>query len=420
MFKKYIKNEFNINVLTLFTGTTMAQLIPIALTPVLTRIYGPEEYGVFALYTAVVAIVSVLSTGRYELAIIIPKKDTEAANVAGLTSIVNLIVSSILFIILLILGEQIKSILGLNSLGIWIYFIPISIILLGQYQIIYYWFNRRKMYRDMSRNKVIQQASIGISNLTLGYVSKGVGLILGTMIGQLISLSIITKKFIKQERKLIWKISKKEMLEQAKRYSNFPKYLTLAHTLNVTSVNFSTILFTNFYSSYQVGQFALTHQMLRVPLTLIGISVSDVFRQKAAEELNHKGNCKNLYIKTFGTLFLIAILPFVILYFISPWLFSTIFGEDWRVAGEYARLMVPMLFFQFITSPLSSLFMILEKQKLDLIWQIGLFIMTTTALFVGYYFFGTIEKSILFFSIAYSIMYILNGFMTFTFAVKGA
>ncbi|WP_338449638.1 oligosaccharide flippase family protein [Niallia oryzisoli] len=419
MIKKYFKGEFSRNVLTLFTGTSMAQLIPIAISPILTRLYGPEEFGVFALYTAIVSILSVISTGRYELAIILPQKDSEAINISGLAFFLNISISLCLLVVFLIGEEQFKSIFGLDELGVWIYFLPFSIMLLGAYQIIYYWLNRRKMYKYMSTNKVTQQVWIGGSNLSLGYTTNGVGLIFGTIVGQLISLGIIIKKIAKLEKDIVKQVSKEEMIIQAKRYSNFPRYLTFAHTLNISSSNLSTILFTNFFSSVSVGYFSLTQRILRMPLTLIGSSISDVFRQKAVEEIIAKGNCKNIYIKTFCSLFFLASVPFVLLYIISPWLFSFIFGEEWRVAGDYARLMMPMLFFQFITSPLSSLFMIMEKQKLDLIWQIGLFVFTTTGLVIGYIIFNSIEISILLFSIAYSIMYIINGIMTFTFAIHG-
>jgi O-antigen/teichoic acid export membrane protein len=82
------KSEFSRNVLTLMTGTTIAQAIPIAISPILTRIYTPEDFGVFALYMSVVSIVSVVATGRYELAIMLPKKDEDAINIVTLSEVV--------------------------------------------------------------------------------------------------------------------------------------------------------------------------------------------------------------------------------------------------------------------------------------------------------------------------------------------
>jgi O-antigen/teichoic acid export membrane protein len=83
------KSEFAKNVLTLMTGTTIAQAIPIAISPILTRIYTPEDFGVFALYMSLASIISVVATGRYELAIMLPKKDDDAINIVALSTLIS-------------------------------------------------------------------------------------------------------------------------------------------------------------------------------------------------------------------------------------------------------------------------------------------------------------------------------------------
>ena len=93
------KSEFSRNVLTLMTGTTIAQAIPIAISPILTRIYAPEDFGMFALYMSVASIISVIATGRYELAIMLPKKDEDAVNIVALSIIISFFVSFISLLI---------------------------------------------------------------------------------------------------------------------------------------------------------------------------------------------------------------------------------------------------------------------------------------------------------------------------------
>lgn len=419
MLKRLRTNDFMKSVLTLFTGTAIAQILPVAITPLLTRIYSPNEFGIFALYTSIVTILYVLSTGRYELAIIIPKSDKEAINIAGLAAIINVCISVLLFLILLIGGERLAQIFGISELGIWLYVIPFSLILTGFYYIIYNWLNRRKMYKDMSSNKVIQQGGIGLANITMGYAGNGLGLILGTIFGQLFSLVLIIKKLWKKERDYYFKINRKELLTQAKRYDKFPKFFMVANFLNVSSRNLAQILFSIFFNPVMVGYFTLTQRALGFPVSIIGTAIADVFRQRAAEDLERIGNCKKLYIKTFGLLLLISIIPFSLLYLISPWLFSFVFGEEWRIAGEYARLMMPMLFLQFITSPLSYMSILLEKNKFELFLQLMLITSTTTALMIGYFVFGSIRTSIILYTIAYSIFYIVEGTMSYRFAVTG-
>jgi len=92
------KSEFSRNVLTLMTGTTIAQAIPIAISPILTRIYTPEDFGVFALFIAIVGFFSVIASARYEQAILIPKKDEDAINIFALGFIIICSISLFLLI----------------------------------------------------------------------------------------------------------------------------------------------------------------------------------------------------------------------------------------------------------------------------------------------------------------------------------
>ena len=106
------KSEFSRNVLTLMTGTTIAQAIPIAISTILTRIYTPEDFGIFALYMSIASMIAVVATGRYELAIMLPKKDEDAVSIVALSIIISFFVSFIALLIVSIFNTEIASLLG--------------------------------------------------------------------------------------------------------------------------------------------------------------------------------------------------------------------------------------------------------------------------------------------------------------------
>ena len=145
------KSEFNRNVLTLMTGTTIAQAIPIAISPILTRIYTPEDFGMFALYMSIASIIAIVATGRYELAIMLPKKDEDAINIVALSIIISFFVSFISLLIVFIFNTQITNILGNPEISIWLYFIPLTVLLTGIYQSFNYWSNRKKQYKRLAK-----------------------------------------------------------------------------------------------------------------------------------------------------------------------------------------------------------------------------------------------------------------------------
>ena len=143
MIKKFkSRSEFSRNVLTLMTGTSIAQAIPIAVSPILTRIYTPEEFGSFALYMTIVSLLSILVTGRYELAIMLPKKDEDAINLVALSILISFIISVFVFLIVFIFNTEITDWLANKAISSWLYLIPLSIFFSGLYQSLYFWNNR--------------------------------------------------------------------------------------------------------------------------------------------------------------------------------------------------------------------------------------------------------------------------------------
>lgn len=168
------------NVLTLMTGTTLAQAIPIAISPLLTRLYSPEEFGRFALYMAVASIASVLVTGRYELAILLPRQDKDALHITALATALSIAISALLFLVVLFFALPIAALLGDAALAPWLYWVPASTLLLGLYQSLNYWSNRKAQYKRLAISRTVQSGSAALAQLGIGYAGSGaVGLVGG-------------------------------------------------------------------------------------------------------------------------------------------------------------------------------------------------------------------------------------------------
>lgn len=416
MTKKMQKNNYARNIMVLITGTGLAQALPIAISPILTRIYSPEEFGVFALYMAIVAILSVLVAGRYELAIMLPKDDKDAANILGLSLMLSFVVSALLFALVLVFGSNIASILNAPEIRKWLYWIPLSTVLTGVYQSFNYWSNRRSHYSRLAISRVFQSTGAAGGQLSGGFSNMGAaGLVGGQIFGQAISTLMLGKLILKDDREELVCINLSDMLSQAGRYKRFPQFLIVAHGFNTASSQMVIVLLNSLFSSAVAGLYMLTQRVLGAPITLVANAIGDVFRQEASYSYAHKGECLAIYKRTLKKLLLISTLPFIVFYFIAPDLFSVIFGKDWQVAGEYAQILTPMFYLRFVTSPLSTMFMIAEKQKLDLFWQIALFILTSSALLLGY-FFNDIATALFFYMLSYSFLFFINGVMTYKMA----
>lgn len=182
IFKNIInsKNEFTKNVLMLMTGTTVAQALPIAISPILTRLYTPEDFGIAALYIAISTIIGSIATGRYELAVMLPEEDDEALNLVVLGLFIASILSVILFIVVIIFNQQICNLLNNEEISLWLYFIPLSVFFIGLFNVLRFYNNRIKQYKDLAKANVFKSVTSAIVRLSVVFIKPGpTGLISG-------------------------------------------------------------------------------------------------------------------------------------------------------------------------------------------------------------------------------------------------
>ncbi|QDH81246.1 lipopolysaccharide biosynthesis protein [Echinicola soli] len=399
------RSEFVKNVVTLMTGTSIAQAIPIALSPVLTRIYSPDDFGLFALYSGIASILSVIATGRYELAIMLPEKEEDAAEIVKLSSLISCLISLTVLLIILIWGMEISVLLGNTGISNWLYLLPVSIFVAGLYQSLNYWFNRKKDFKRLAKNRVMQSSFTGLGQLPLGLLKVGgIGLLFGTLLGQMVTLVSLAKKTVKEDSNYFHRLEFNQLSKLASRYINFPKFDVPTTILNVGAVQAPNILFTTFFSASYAGFYYLTHKVLQAPVTLISTSVLDVFKEEASKAYRETGQAKLIFIKTFKWLLSISIIPSIFLFLVIDDLFVWVFGKDWQIAGDYAKILLPALCLRFIANPLSFMIYVAEKQIWNLLTMIGL----ACSVFLSFYLAEDHSGVIVNISITYVCYYIVH------------
>lgn len=401
------------NVITLMTGTGIAQAIPIAISPILTRLYSPQEFGQYALYMAVVAVVSVLVTGRYELAILLPRQDRDAIHIAALAAGLSVVVSAVLLVLVALLNQPMARWLGAPELAHWLYWVPASTLLMGIYQSLNYWSNRKAQYRRLAISRTVQSGTGALAQLGGGYAGAGpLGLVGGQVTGQALSTVVLARLIYREDRSHIRTLRPVRVMALAKKYKDFPRFLIVAHGFNTLSRNMPVMLLNALFSIAATGFFMLVQRVMGAPMVLVAGALGDVFRQEASQAYIHTGNCRAIYVRTFQRLLAIAILPFAVFFFSAPMLFAFVFGEQWKVAGEYAQILTPMFFLQFVTSPISQVAVIAQRQIIDLAWQISLLFFILVVFVIGNAL-DNLQLTLILFSTIYSIMYAIAGIINY-------
>jgi len=401
------KSEFSKNVLTLMTGTTIAQAIPIAISPILTRIYTPEDFGVLALFVAITSIFGSIANGRYELAIMLPKKDENAINIFALGLIITFSMSFILLVLVVLFNEQITELLKNDEISVWLYFVPISVFFTGLYNILNYFNNRKKYYKDIANATIIKSIATAVIQLSIGLIKGGVsGLISGQLVSQIFANMRLFKNIIK-DKVLVSNISKVKMILLAKRYKGFPKFSMPGILVNVSMTNITNILISSLYDITTLGYYSVVQRVINLPSSLIGGAIGNVYFQESSLEKQQTGIAIKSFMGVLKKLTIVGILPYFILFFVVEDIFPFIFGDNWKIAGEYAKIVIPLSLIRFIVSPISIAMTVFEKQKIGMYWQVSMFIISMSILFIAQYYkleFGLfLYYTVIYLSLAYLV-----------------
>lgn len=372
-----VKNDFMKNVSIVMFGTIFAQIITVLIAPLLTRLYTPEDFGVLTFYISAISILGVVASFRYEITIVMPKKEKNSAALLILSSIIVVLISILTFLFLFLFKSEISTIFGMDEFSDFYYLIPFGVLFLGLHNAMKNWNIRKEKYMRTSISNIINSGSYNITQLLLGIINpRYLGLIIGRLFGQFLAFLVMAIQIIKEDLSVLKKSCNSRVIKlNMIRYSQFPLYGMPQALFNSMSQNIVPILLLLFFNSSLVGFYSLALRMLQMPVNLIGNAFKSVFLQKSSSILNENGDLKAFYYKSIKYLVYI-ILPFFILIFIfGPLIFTVLFGEEWAVSGEVARWLMLWIFTVLISRPTIVLLQVLKKQKAYLFIEIiGFFI----------------------------------------------
>lgn len=375
------------NIAILSAGTIAAQAIPVAAAPVLTRLFSPEDFGIFALYVSIASIVSVIATGRYELAIMLPADEKDAVTLTGLSMMTAILVSLLVLVSVSVFGATVAISIGHSEIVYWLYLIPLSVFFAGAYQSLNTWYNRQQQYRKMAIAKTTQSFAASMIQIVTGLAGAAAGgLIGGRIAGQGASIWYYSRQLLSDGTFSVEVFGKERLMHLARTYASFPKYDILASLLNALSQYLPLILFGVFMKTVAVsGFYFLVQRVLGAPMAMVSEAVLSVYREEASREFNEMGGCPESYMKTLRLLVTLALLPFTLLLMFGEEIFIWVFGEEWKMAGEIARILAPVFFLRFIASPLSYVLYIVGSQKLNLMGQSVMLAAVVGSFAVGFY-----------------------------------
>ena len=375
------RKGFGANIRNLMTGTTLAQAVNMAVAPVLTRIYAPEDYGILALFISTGMVLSLMASLSYEAGVMLPEDNNEAWTLLVLSLILSSGFCATLFIIMIPGAQAVSGFMGVPEFSPYLIWVPFVAFLFAVNRGLEMWLSRRVRFSLLAGAKIAGSATGAGTKLWYGltFHPTAVGLVWGTIVCEVGKiLCAVVGKGLSGNTSFLFRSCKTLMV----RYGNFPRYQTGASLLEFMGNAVPVFVIARLFGTTTVGLYDLGFRMVFIPVELVIQSLRQVFYQKSVEDLRKDGTIAKLVEKTGSKLFLFGIVPFFLLGTCGSFLFSFVFGPEWSRAGLYAQMLSPAFFLRCVALPI-LIFNTFNRQNIYLKWQIMHFSLHCTALGVG-------------------------------------
>jgi O-antigen/teichoic acid export membrane protein len=363
------KGGFAANVLVLFSWVVAAQAITFVVMPILTRLYRPDQFGLYSLFTSASAMIGVVAALRYEYAIVLPEKDAEARSIVWLGLTLAAVAGGLTWVIGSVAGGLLGPESEVAALRPWLVWLGGAVFLTAAYSTFMYWALRKKEFGSLARSRVvIAVAMVGVQlSAALVFGPYTALLIAAMLVGQaagVVFLAWSTHFRITRPSPMA------SVRHAAVRYASFPKYSALGSLLDGMSSLIPVAMLTILFSPTIAGFYAVADKVVRTPSVLLGSSLQQVFYQRLAESRNDPATSRSLVLMAWRYLSLIGIGPMLLLFLFGPGLFGFVFGAAWREAGMFARILTVGLMFHFVAYPTANGIVAFERLGIMLSWQV--------------------------------------------------
>lgn len=414
--KKLKNNVFYRNIAVVAGGNVTARLIGIISAPIITRLYLPADYGIYSIFVSIFGIVGSLATLRYSVTIPIAESEKLSDNILKLCFFITSSLSLLLVVCVALFGDFFAAKYNTNQIIPYLWFIPIVFFCTGIYEALNNWALREKRFNLITRTKIRQSTSSATVKIGLGALGVSpLGLFIGQIANSAAGIGSLFSKLTRVKPSFFKHFSWHEIKFAAKRYKKFPLVQSWSQLLLALGAQLPVLLLGSFYGAKAAGIFGLAYGMINLPMDLIGQSVAQVYYAEISKYgKNNPQKIYNLSISIIKKMFWIGLIPVGIIAVFGPWIFKLVFGSEWLDAGVYARFFSMVILTRFISSPITNVFNVLERQGLQLFLNI-VRVATVVLIFVtSHYLNFSVDNAVL----LYGIVFPLYSFLSLYVALR--
>lgn len=405
-------------VLLFFGGTATAQLITIASSLVIARLYGPSEFGVFAMFAAVSTTMATLTGWRYEVAIVIPETDEEARAVMLLSCGLGVLWPLALLAALLVSWMLFGDFLGHDLTLLICIALPVNVWLIHLLVVLRHWTNRFRRYPLMAGIAMFETLAISVISILLGYYSFGTpGLIIGAVIGRMVTMLLLVFKGVERDEKWAMLRTDREAVRSvATRFRNHPRHLLPAQTIGVLGRQMPVFTLSLCFDSSVVGLYSMAQRFVSLPTTTIAKAVGEIYRERVGRRVRNGKAFRDLFQRTLIALASIGFVAMSLIYLFAPQIIELALGDTWGDVSVYIRILLVAAFFQFVFVPIDKGGIIVGRTGFFFFWHLVRFVAGFIALAIVYIGGWSPIPALWLLVVVNAMIYLANGAANFSFS----
>lgn len=390
------ESEFVRHVVMVGGGTGVTQVIMVAASPLIARLYSPESIGLYALYTALVGIIAVATTAMYEQVVMQPRTHRQAAAVLAFQLGYGTLAALVVAVASLALRQPIAQALGQPEMAAYLWALPLSVLLYSYYQGLRYWAMRRMAFADVAGNTVLRGGGAVILACLFGWALASSGgaslgsLIVSQLIAELLGTLLLVRQIQRRDSHLFRGLQFRYALAMARRYRGLALTLTTTRGLATLYLQMPTIAVGWMFGVQTVGLLSWAERFATLPGRLVADAIGDVYRQRAFAEYHRTGRFDRLMLRTLTATSLMGIVPHALGIILAPTLFAWAFGPEWHEAGVFASILMVGSYFYFALTPVDKAIDIRQRKRFMLAWHLTRFVATSAIIAAVYLLDGSI------------------------------
>lgn len=367
--KNFLGSAFAKNILTLVSAAALAQVINFGFSVFLTRLYTPASFGAISIFTSLVSFVLVVSSGKYDIALVVAADKEEAKGLLSIGSLLTIISAFICLVATWFIYTANIPFYNNSIVRNWLYMIPVAVVLLSIFQLFWMWNVREKHFKTVSFIRPLEAfINNGLCILLKGY--EATGLLIGSLIGQFVSMTLITGISFKREKLGLFGHHFHKLKTLSIKYAEFPRINILQGFIDALQLSILVIIASMYFPAAEIGYYALCMRILQVPVRLIVSPFSNVFFAEASETYRDGRDLHKLVKRSSYQIGLWTIALPIVLIVAGRYIFKIVFGAEWYTAGIYAGILSPWIFLDIIRAPIVQVSSILGKQKQVLVLSV--------------------------------------------------